>query len=48
MDKKIVSLKVAILAAFFILSVQVLVLGLGQELVPIAGMYKNIVRIPIR
>ncbi len=41
-DKNIVPSKVAILAAFFVLSVQVRVLGLGHELVPIAGMDKYI------
>ena len=47
-DKDIVPLKVAILAAFFVLSVQVFVPNRGQELVPIAEMDKNIFRLPIR
>jgi hypothetical protein len=40
-------IEVAILAAFFILSVQVLVPSQGQELVPIAEMDKNIFPLPI-
>ncbi|MGG4128804.1 hypothetical protein ABEW19_11060 [Paenibacillus illinoisensis] len=43
-----VPIEVAILAAFFNLSVQVLVPSQGQELVPITGMEKNIVRLHIR
>jgi hypothetical protein len=35
-------------SGFFILSVQVLVLGLGQELIPIAEKDKNMSRLPIR
>lgn len=35
-------------SGFFILSVQVLVLGLGQELVPIAEMDTNLFPFPIR
>ncbi|WP_278044614.1 hypothetical protein [Paenibacillus solani] len=42
-----VPLNVANLAAFFILSVQVLVLGSGQELVPIAVKDKNMSRFTI-
>ncbi|WP_160164008.1 hypothetical protein [Paenibacillus vortex] len=41
-------IEVAISAAFFILSVQVLVPSQGQELVPIAEKDKNMSRLPIR
>ena len=45
-EKNKVPLKVAI-AAFFVLSVQVLVTNRGQELVPIAEKDKNMSRLPI-
>ncbi|KGP80273.1 MULTISPECIES: hypothetical protein [unclassified Paenibacillus] len=47
-DKNMVPLKVAILAAFFVLSEQVLVPSRGQKLVPIAVLDKNMSRLPIR
>ncbi len=43
-----VPFKVAIIAAFFSLWLQVLVPNQGQELVPIAEMDKNMVPLPIR
>jgi hypothetical protein len=47
-DKNHIPIEVANFSCFFTLSVQVLIPSQGQELVLIAGMDKNITRLPIR